>query len=280
MKIGIVTDSTSDISEQEAAANQITVIPAVLVIDGKQYIDGKGLSREEYYNQLPTLSPPPTTATPSAGTFASTYQKLFSNGVEKIFSIHVSQNFSGMVNAAEIAAQNFGDRVQVIDSGQLSLGLGFQVMGAAKAALNGSTDQIHQTLNNLRCRLRLVAMLDTLEQLKRSGRVNWLRSSVGALLRVKTFLEVKDSEVLRLGETRTRSKGIQRLTDMIESAAPYEQLAIVHTNAYEEASHLAEQFSSLVSSPPLIRNVTTVIGTHVGVNAIGFISIRADEHQP
>ncbi|MEJ2510759.1 MAG: DegV family protein [Anaerolineales bacterium] len=280
MKIGIVTDSTSDISEQEAAANQITVIPAVLVIDGKQYIDGKGLSREEYYNQLPEFSPPPTTASPSSGTFTSTYQKLFSNGVEKIFSIHVSEKLSGIVNAAEIAAQNFGDRVQVIDSGQLSLGLGFQVLGAAKAALNGSLEQIHETLNDIRRRLRVVAMMDTLEQLKRSGRVNWLRSSLGTLLRVKLFLEVKESEVLRLGETRTRSKGIQRLSDMIESAAPYEQLAIVHTNAYEEASTLAEKFSPLVSHPPLIRNVTTVIGTHVGVNAIGFISIQADKHQP
>ena len=277
MKIGIVTDSTSDISAQEAAANQITVIPAILVIDGKQYIDGKGLSREEYYNRLPTLSPPPTTASPSSGTFASTYQKLFSNGVEKIFSIHVSQKLSGIVNAAEIAAQNFNDRVKVIDSGQLSLGLGFQVLGAAQAAINGtSIEKIHETLKNIQQRLRVVAMLDTLEQLKRSGRVNWLRSSVGSLLRVKLFLEVKDSEVLRLGETRTRSKGIRRLTDMIESAAPYEQLAIVHTNAREEAFQLAEKFSSLVSNPPLIRNVTTVIGTHVGVNAIGFISIRAD----
>jgi len=280
MKIGIVTDSTSDISDQEAAALNITVIPAVLIIDGKEYLDGQGLSREEYYGQLPALNPPPTTASPSSGNFLDSYQKLFDNGVEQILSIHVSAKLSGIVNAAQIAAQKFGDRVQVIDSGQLSMGLGFQVLGAAQSAISGSIDRVHESLHSIRRRLRVIAMLDTLEQLKRSGRVNWMRSSLGSLLRIKLFLEVKESEILKLGETRTRSKGLQRLEEMIESNAPFEQLAIVHTNAQQEAAQLAEKYSALVSNPPLIRNVTTVIGTHVGVNALGFICIRAENPQP
>jgi DegV family protein with EDD domain len=275
MKIGIVTDSTSDITEQEAKSLNITVIPAILVIDGKEYLDGKGLSREEYYQKLPTFNPPPTTASPSSGMFAATYQDMFANGVDQIFSIHVSSVLSGIFNAASIAAQKFGQRVQVIDSGQLSLGLGFQVMGVARAALNGSQEHVHETLASIRRRLRVVAMLDTLEQLKRSGRVNWLRSSMGSLLRIKLFLEVKESEILRVGETRTRAKGIQRLSGMIEEMGKFEQLAIVHTNAFEDAARLAEKYAPLVSSPPLIRNVTTVIGTHVGVNAIGFICVTA-----
>jgi len=277
MKIGIVTDSTSDITDQEARALNITVIPAVLVIDGKEYLDGEGLSREDYYDKLPTLYPPPTTASPSAGMFSDTYKNLFKDGVEQIFSIHVSSRLSGIVNAAEIAAQKYDGQVQVIDSGQLSLGLGFQVLGAAQAAISGSVERIHETLKHIQRNLRVVAMLDTLEQLKRSGRVNWMRSSLGSLLRIKLFLEVKESEILRLGETRTRAKGIQRLSEMIEENAPFEQLAIVHTNALDDAAQLAENFAHLASSPPLIRNVTTVIGTHVGVNALGFISIHAGQ---
>jgi len=275
MNIGIVTDSTSDISAEEAETLNITVVPAIVVINGVEYLDGKGFSREDYYSQLPTISPPPTTAAPSSGMFAETYQKLLASGVEKILSIHVASKLSGIVNAAQVAAKTFGDRVQVIDSGQLSLGLGFQVLAAAQTALQENLEQIHATLNSIRSRIQVVAMLDTLEQLKRSGRVSWVRSSLGTLMRIKLFLEVKDSQIHRLGETRTRTKGLQRLTEMIDSIGPLEQLAIVHTNALDDATQMAERFSSKVSTAPLIRNVTTVIGTHVGVNAIGFVSIKA-----
>jgi fatty acid-binding protein DegV len=95
------------------------------------------------------------------------------------------------------------------------------------------------------------------------------------LLRIKLFLEVKDGNVLRLGEARTRKKGILRLTDMLQELGPVDQLAIVHTNALEEATAFAEQFRSLVADMPLIRNVTTVIGTHVGVGGLGFIAVKS-----
>ena len=276
MKLGIVTDSTSDISEQEAQQLKIEVIPAVLIVNGQEYLDGKGLSREDYYNQLHTFNPPPTTASPSSGMFSKTYQEMFDNGVDQILSIHVASSLSGIVNTAQIAAKKFGDKVQVIDSGQLSLGLGFQVMAAARAALSGSLETVHKTLENLRSRLQVMAMIDTLEQLKRSGRVSWMRSSLGSLLRIKLFLEVKDSQILRVGETRTRGKGLQLLAEKLDSNGELEQLAIVHTNALEDATRLAETFAPKVRTTPLIRNVTTVIGTHVGVNAVGFISIKAD----
>jgi DegV family protein with EDD domain len=118
-------------------------------------------------------------------------------------------------------------------------------------------------------------MLDTLEQLKRSGRVSWLKSSLGSLLKIKLFLEVQEGSVMRLGEARTRGKAIQRLHEMLSEIGPLEQLAVLHTNALEDANKIAETFISQVSSAPLIRNVTTVIGTHVGVNALGFVVLRA-----
>jgi len=276
MKFGIVTDSTSDISAQEAQELNIEVVPAVLILNGQEYLDGQGLSREDYYNQLPTFTPPPTTASPSSGMFSKTYQKLFDSGVDQILSIHVTSTLSGIVNAAQIAAKTFGDKVQVIDSGQLSMGLGFQVMAAARAALSGNLESVRATLQSLRSRLQVMAMIDTLDQLKRSGRVSWMRSSLGSLLRIKLFLEVIDGQILRVGETRTRGKGLQLLSEKLESNGELEQLAIVHTNALEDATRLAETFAPKVRTTPLIRNVTTVIGTHVGVNAVGFISIRAE----
>lgn len=276
MKIAIVTDSTSDLTQEEANQHNIQVVPAILVMNGQQYLDGQGISREEFYHKLPNQSPPPTTASPSSGMFTEVYSSLFAQGVEQIVSLHIASTLSGIVNAAQVAAGQFGGRVLVLDSGQLSLGLGYQVLAAAKAALSGSLQQVHEAVESVQERLSLVAMLDTLEQLKRSGRVSWLRTSLGSILRIKLFVEVREGSVLRVGETRTRKKGIQRLSKMLAELGPLEQLTIGHTNALQEATELAEQFAAQVSTTPLIRNVTTVIGTHIGVRGLGFIAVKAE----
>lgn len=276
MKIAIVTDSTADISDQEAEEHQITVVPAILVVEGKEYLDGKGMSREEYYEKMTTLNPPPTTSAPSSGMFADAYKKLFEQGFDHIVSIHVASTLSGIVNAAKVAGDSFGkNRVTIVDSGQLSLGIGFQVLAAAKAAIEGQVENVIRAIEEVRGRIQVIAMLDTLDQLKRSGRVSWLKSSLGSLLRIKLFVEVKEGSVLRLGEARTRGKAIDRLYEMLKEAGPLEQLAVLHTNALEDATKMAEAFLSQVESAPLIRNVTTVIGTHVGVKALGFVAVRA-----
>lgn len=273
-RIAIVTDSTADIPSEISEELKISVIPNILVIKGKEYLDGKSITREEYYSQLPTLTPPPTTAAPSSGMFSEIYERLFKSGVQHICSIHAASPLSGLYNSAKLAAEDYSGKVQVVDSSQLSMGIGFQVIGAAQAAVKGSMDLVLDTVRSIQQRVKVFAMLDTLDQLKRSGRVSWVRAGLGSLLRIKLFLEVKDGKVLRLGEARTRSKAIQRLTEMLDDLGPLEQIAVLHTNALEDATKLAEQFAQRVSTPVLVRNVTTVIGTHVGVNALGFAVVK------
>jgi DegV family protein with EDD domain len=273
-KIAIVTDSTADLPVKLREEFNIPVIPNILVIRGKEYLDGQSITREEYYNQLPTLTPPPTTSAPSSGMFLETYEKLFDQGVDQICSIHAASQLSGLFNSSRIAAKDFSDRVKVVDSGQLSMGIGFQVIAAAQAAIKGSMDLVMDAIHSVQRRIKVLAMLNTLDQLKRSGRVSWMQAGIGSLLRIKMFLEVKEGEVLRLGEARTRTKAIQRLTEMLYELGPLEHLAVLHTNALEDANRLAEQFSDLVNEPIMIRNVTTVIGTHVGVNALGLAAVR------
>lgn len=272
-KIAIVTDSTADIPSALTEKLNISVVPALLVIDGQDYLDGQSITREEYYSQLPTLTPPPTTSAPSSGMFAEVYDRLLKSGYERICSIHCSNKLSGIYNAARVAAEGCKERVAVFDSGSLSMGLGFQAVSAARAALEGNWEIVLEAMASVRQRSRLVAMLDTLEQLKRSGRVSWARASLGSLLKIKLFLEVVDGDVLRLGEARTRKKGVARLTGMLTDIGPLEHLAILHTNAREEAEAIAQQFASQVQNAPLIQNVTTVIGTHVGVNGLGFVAV-------
>ncbi len=274
MNIAIVTDSTSDVPPELAAAQKITVIPAILVIDGKSVVDGEGISRKDFYEQLPSMKTLPTTAAPASGTFENIYESRLSQGASQVLSIHIASKLSGILNAAQAAARSFGKRVHVLDSEQVSLGLGFQALAAAEDAAQGLTlEQVIQRIVELRQRLHLVAMLDSLEYVRRSGRVSWAKASLGSLLQIKPFLRVKDGSVSQLGEARTRHKGIERLRQMLGALGQLERLGILHTNAEPEAQPILTEFAHLSQHPPLLVNVTSIIGAHIGPNALGFVAV-------
>lgn len=274
MKTAIVTDSTADLPENLLQTYQIHSIPATLVINGQSFVDGDEISRDEFYQQLPTMETPPSTATPSSGVFQETYQNIFQQGYDHIISIHPPARLSGLFNAARLATNNFRSRVTVIDSGTVTLSMGFQAISAAEAAMkNLPLSEILTTLENVRKRIHLLAMLDSLEYVRRSGRVSWATASVGTLLQLKPFLTLKDGHVLRLGQARTRHKGIEHLYESLRRLGSLERLAILHTNALDDAQKMMQEFAAQVKSTPFIVNVTTVIGTHVGPNGLGFVAV-------
>lgn len=276
MPIALVSDSTSDIPPELLQKQHINIVPNILVINGQSYKDGEGISRDEFYRLLPEMTSQPTTATASSGTYQELYDRLLSRGAEAVLSIHPSPLLSGIFNAASAAAQLFGERVCVIDSGSISLGLGFQVLAAAEAAASGANMQtLHNLLADIHERIRVTAMLDTLEYIHRSGRVSWARARLGSLLRIKPFLKVKEGKVVHLGEVRTRRNGIRRLKDLLQQTSPFERLGILHSNAEEEAKAFAKEFQPQFATPILVVNVTTVIGTHVGPNGLGFAGVVA-----
>jgi len=274
MSIAVVTDSTADIPEDLVEKHNIHVVPAILIIDGQSIEDGKGLTRHEFYERMPTMQTTPTTSTPSAGKFHEIYEELFQQGYSEIISIHVSSLLSGIFNTANTASHAFNNRVHVVDSEQLSLGLGFQVLEAARAITEGlSMENVNLLIENIRARVRVFAMLDTLEYVRRSGRVSWARARIGALLQIKPFLEVKGGQVLSLGQARTRKKGIPQLMGMIQKLGPLEQLAALHTNAGKEAQKMLGNLNISLTQNPLVVNVTTIVGTHVGPNGLGFAAV-------
>ena len=271
MNVGLVTDSTSDLPEDLIEKFNINVIPAIINIGDQSYEDGKMLSREAYYDLLPTLEQPPTTATPSVGRFESTYHNLFSSGMEQILSIHPPSNLSGLFNAARLAAEGFGGRVQVLDSGQLSMGIGFQILAAAEAISKGNgLTEVLQIIAGIRQRVRVQALLDTMLYLRRSGRVSWAKAVVGSLLNLKPMIDLRFGMVKRIGQTRTRNQGILRLKQNLQKQEPLERLAVLHTNAENDAMKFLEDLQLKLPNPPMIVNVTTVIGTHVGPNGLGW----------
>lgn len=274
MKIGFVTDSTADVPADLAGQHGIEIVPALVNIGGNSYTDGIEISREKFYARLPDLNPPPTTSSPSVGSFQERYEKLLRAGADFVISIHPPNELSGIFNAARLAAEAFGQRVKVLDSGQVSLGLGFQVILAAEAAAHGAIlNEVTALVDSVRQRVRLAALLDTIEYIHRSGRVSWAVAKIGGILRLRTLIELRYGIIHRLGQARTRLQGIERLVDALNSWGPLERLAVLHTNAESAAQQLLEDVKSKVVVQPLLVNVTTAIGTHVGPNGLGFSAV-------
>ncbi len=271
MKTGFVTDSTSDIPTALAEQLGIEIVPALINIKGKSFVDGVDISREDFYIRLPGLKPLPTTSTPSVGAFQERYEKLLEAGIDYVISLHPPNELSGIFNAARLAAQAFGERIKVVDSGQVSLGLGFQVILAAEAAAQGTIhDEVLTLVESLRKRVRLTALLDSIDYVRRSGRVSWAAAMIGGALRLHPMIELRYGIVHRLGQARTRLQGVERMIETLNSWGTLERLAVLHTNAESTARQLLEEVKLKVAVPPLLVNVTTAIGTHVGPNALGF----------
>lgn len=278
MKIALVTDSSCDIPRDLVAAHQIHVVPNILIIDGQSIEDDENYSRRDFYLQLPEMASFPTTSTASVGTYQKLYENILSSGYDQVLSIHCSKELSGIFNAASTAANALEGQVVIVDSRQVSLGLGFQVLEAADAIAKGdSLKSILEHLNTLRSRVRVVAMLDTLEYVRRSGRVSWARARLGAMLNLKPFVEVIDGNVFSMGQVRTRRKGINRLVDQMRTTTAMNRFAVLHTNAKREALGILDQLAPDVVTPPLVVNVTTAIGAHVGPQGLGFAALYQDE---
>ena len=276
MKLGILTDSTSDLPQTLVEQHDIEVVPSILILDGKEYADGQGLSREEFYKRLPSLQTPPTTAAPSIGEFSSRYERLFHKGCDHILSIHAAGPLTSIISTARQAAQEFPNRITVVDSLSLSLGLGFQVLAAADNAEQGFEAAL-AAVESTRKRLNVFAALDTMEYLRRSGRVPGAVAMLGGLLSIKPLIELTEGEVKAIGAVRTTKQANERLLAFFKSGAQFERLAILHTGAEARAHEFLNQLMMAVSqSLPreiLMVNVTTVIGAHVGPNGLGFAAV-------
>jgi len=281
MKLGLLTDSTCDLPKYLIEQYELEVVPSILILDGKEYADGIGISREDFYRRLPSLHTPPTTAAPSIGDFSARYDSLLTRGYEHILSIHAAEALTTIINSARQAAQDFPEKITVIDSLSMSLGLGFQVLAAAEAVFESAEIGLQAALNaveSTRKRLHLFAALDTMENMRRSGRVPAVVTILGSLLHIKPLIEITNGEVKAIGAVRTTKQANERMMNFLLEAGPLERLAILHTGAEPRAREflntLMQKASQSVPRDILMVNVTTVIGTHVGPNGLGFAGVR------
>lgn len=270
--VAVVTDSTADVPSHLAEELGIIVVPVMVIADGVSYMDGIELSREEFGRILIEEEDPPTSAAPSPDLFSMAYERALSAGAERVVSIHVSAALSGVVNAAVLGAKQFGDRVHIYDSQQVSLGMGFQAMEAAEKARTGvNLDAILGMLKSTRQKVRMLVMVDTLEYLKRSGRVSWLSASIGDLLSIKLLIRVIDGTVVRVGQVRTTRSALQALEGAARSWGPLKRFAVGHSAALENGLQFAKKVQIKSDEPAFVFATTPAISVHIGPGALGVL---------
>jgi len=276
MTIRIVTDSTCDLPEEIVAEYGITVVPLYVNLGDESYLDGIELSRAEFYERLPDCDPPPTTAIPGPHIFIQAYERLAAEGATEILSIHISASLSGTVNSARMAAKEASIPVTVFDSGSLSLGTGFLVWSAAQAAAEGhSMAEIFALVKEQSQRTHVFAALDTLEFLRRSGRMNRVMATLGSWLQMKPLLKMHAGEATA-EKIRTTEHATERLISLLSDLAPLEKVALVHTHALSRVKELRQKIQYLLPKGELLSmDLTPVFGTHLGPGAIGFACVTA-----
>jgi len=277
MTVRIVTDSTCDLPAEVIHHYGINVIPLYINIGRQGYLDGIDITREQFYQNLPFYTEQPTTAVPSPLKFRAIYDSLADEGAEEVLSIHISNSLSAVVNVASTAAQETTSvPVSVFDSQQLSLGTGFLVETAAKlAAAGASVKDILTQLNKQVKRTHVFAALDTLEFLRRSGRMNRFVANLGALLQIKPILTMHVG-MPGTEKVRTRDKAMKRLFEMLSEIGAVERIAIVHANAVERVAELRNFAASVLSVGEIMAvDINPVIGAHIGPGAYGFAVVSA-----
>lgn len=272
MTIKIVTDSTCDLPSDIVQGLDITVIPLYINIGDQGFLDGIEISRDEFYTNLATYPFHPTTGTPGPQSFRDAFNGLAAQGATEIITIHISENLSATINVARSAAQDYQRiPVTVVDSGQLSIGTGFQVELAARLAQEGkSRDEILQAVSDLRSRTFVTAGLNTLEFLKRSGRMNRFMTGIGSLLQIKPILTMLNGQP-GSDRVRTSIRAEKRLISLLEDRIPIERFALLHTNAHAKAEEFKEKIRHFLPEGEIFSmDITPVIGAHLGPGAVGY----------
>lgn len=276
MTVKIVTDSTSDLTPEIAEEFGITIVPVNVVFGTEVYRDGVDITTDDFYRRLVQKKVLPTTSTPAAGTFIEVYDRL-AEETDEILVITLSSKYSTTYEAA-LQAKDLKKsyaRIEVIDSYLSIMGLGLICISAAKAAQAGaSLDEVAALVHNNIPRTHVRMAFDTLEYLKRGGRIGTAQAFLGSTLRVNPILTIKDGYTEAITRTHSRAKAIDYLCDFAMSFSHIEEMAIEDATTPEEADSLAKRLSSKSPKVRIYRGkVSPVVGTHVGphVLAVGVL---------
>jgi len=281
-RVAVITDSASDMDPARAASLGISIVPLLVSFGNETFSAGVDMSREDFWARVTAPNAPiATTAACSPGTFQIAYQKAFDDGAEAIVSVHVADALSGTIKAAQVAKQAFANReIHIVDSQSASMGEGMLAeLGVAMANTGSPAGEIASALERRRPDLQVYLALETLEYLKRGGRISGAQAAIGTLLSVKPIIEIKDSRVETTERVRTRGKARERLVELL-AVRPIERLSILHTTQ-ADVEGFAEQLIPRVPggidrSKVTIDLVGPSVGPHLGPGCVGAVALYTE----
>jgi DegV family protein with EDD domain len=267
--VALVTDSTCDLPPDLARAHGVVVVPLTVTLEGRSYQDGVDITPEDFYRKLAASGAPAVTSQPSAGQFAAVYERALADH-DRVLSLHLSSKLSGTYAAALQGAELVGrDRVRVVDTGMVSLPLALVVLAASHMLERGlDPERVVAELRPIQEAMRVYFVVDTLEYLRRGGRIGRAGALVGSLLQVKPVLTLHEGEVGLLERVRTQERALSRVIQLAQEVEPPLCTVVGHAAAGAAARRLAAALEP-VSESLLVGAVGPVVGAHAGPGTVG-----------
>ena len=276
MTVAVVTDSTAYLPEDVVERHGIEVVPLHVIVGGRDHVEGRDVTAEQVADALRHYTIV-TTSRPTPQAFADTYQRLADGGATAIVSIHLSSQMSGTLEAARLAAADAVIPVEVVDSGTIGMAMGYAVVTAAELAAQGESVDAAAVVAAARARLEISGVLfyvDTLEHLRRGGRIGAASALLGSALAIKPILAVRGGRITPVEKVRTSSRAIARIVaiavERVRAGGLVVDIAVHHLDAKGRAEQIATELRRAVPGSPrvVIVELGAVVGAHVGPGTV------------
>lgn len=269
MAVRIVTDSTADIPRDQAESLGITIVPLTVFFGDEAYLDGIDLDSASFYRKLQASKELPRTSQPSPAAFQEAYSRLIDEGADAVLSVHLSAKLSGTYQSACTARDSLPDSmkkipIEIIDSQSISIGMSWAIIQAAQEARAGlGLAEVKAHVLDQLARTRILAVLDTLEYVRRGGRIGGARAMVGNVLSIKPIISLKNGEVVPVEQPRTRSKAFARIAQLLQAMGEVEHVSLAESDD-EVGRQLAQAIKSVYAGDLPIFRLGAALGTHTG----------------
>ena len=274
MTVHVVADSASDIPPVVAEMLGIIQVPVLVQLGDETFRDRVDLQPSEFYQRVVSSKLAPKTAANSPGLYTETYERLTAGG-DSVLSLTVAAKLSGIYNSARLGGEDFGPKVVLVDSTNVTMGEGLMAIQAARAAQKGaSLDEVAQLCRQLAPKTHVWAALNTLEFLHRGGRLSATQAFVGSLLQVKPIIHIHDSDVTVVERIRTMRKAVDKLVELVKAAGPAAEMCILHAGSEDLAHEVRSRLSDVFPTERMFyAEAGPAIGTHAGPGAVGVAAI-------
>ncbi|MGO0575180.1 DegV family protein [Ornithinimicrobium panacihumi] len=276
-----MTDTTAALTAEQALAAGVTIVPLHVTVTGRRSVESRQITPGEVAEILAEGKERVSTSMPSPGELARTYRQEAADGAQTLVSVHLSSKVSGTVEAAEIARDSVAEeiRVEVVDSAVLGLAMGYAVLAGSRVAASGGTaEEVVETVRAHAAASRTWFYVDTLEHLRRGGRIGLASALLGSALAIKPLLTVKDGAVAPAEKVRTKAKALARLVERgveaVEEARAEGlevKVAVLQLAAEESAAQVAGELAERTGIEPDVAEVDPIVGVHVGPGTVGVV---------